>query len=231
MATRTERSSKPLHNFSFPCLKWGNQRFLRCVKVSPKAAEPSSFDRGSSRSLSNSGNSLHRQINRRPSNPKRNSNSWEDAEINIEAVREKLMIDLRVAAKKLKVSILEEGAVEDETAAIARPWNLRTRRAACKAPHEEERKCNSSSLPTKVVEAAVTKENPVSVAKNEKTKFSVSLSKEDVEEDFLAMVGTRPPRRPKKRPRIVQRQLDTLFPGLWLTEVTAESYKVPDVPE
>ncbi|KAI9113723.1 hypothetical protein K1719_014974 [Acacia pycnantha] len=231
MATRPKRSSKPLHNFSFPCLKWGNQRFLRCVKASTNEAQPSSFDRGSSRFLSNLGNSQHRQNNRLPSNPKRKSNPHEDAEINIEAVREKLLIDLRVAAKKLKVSILEEGAVEDETAANARPWNLRTRRAACKAPHEEERKYNSSSLPTKVAEVAVTKENTVSDAKNEKTKFSVSLSKEEIEEDFLAMVGTRPPRRPKKRPRIVQRQLDTLFPGLWLTEVTAESYKVPDGPE
>lgn len=124
------------------------------------------------------------------------------------------MIDLRVAAKKLKVSILEGGG-EDETTANARPWNLRTRRAACKAPNEEEKKYNSSSLPMKVVEAAVTKENPVSVEKNEKTKFSVSLSKEEMEEDFLAMVGTRPPRRPKKRPRIVQRQLDVrLYHGL-----------------
>ncbi|XP_028786887.1 uncharacterized protein LOC114742841 [Neltuma alba] len=233
MATRPVRSSKPLHNFSFPCLKWGNQRFLRCVKASPNSVEPSSFDRGSSRFLPNLGNPhfQHKQNNRRPSNPKRKSNPEEDSEINIEAVREKLMIDLRVAAKKLKVSILEEGAVEEEMAANARPWNLRTRRAACKAPHEEERKYNSSSLPMKVVEAAVTKENPVSEAKNEKTKLSVSLSKEEIEEDFLAMVGTRPPRRPKKRPRIVQRQLDTLFPGSWLTEITAESYKVPDGPE
>ncbi|OMO63500.1 hypothetical protein COLO4_32388 [Corchorus olitorius] len=42
------------------------------------------------------------------------------------------------------------------------------------------------------------------------------------------MAGHRPPRRPKKRSRHVQKQLDSLFPGLWLTEVTADFYKVPE---
>ena len=49
------------------------------------------------------------------------------------------------------------------------------------------------------------------VEKGEKiprAKFSVSLSREEVERDFLAVAGIRPPRRPKKRPRIVQKQLD-----------------------
>jgi len=45
----------------------------------------------------------------------------------------------------------------------------------------------------------------------EKTKFSVSLSKEEVEHDFLALLGNRPPRRPKKRPRIVQKNLDVII--------------------
>ena len=44
--------------------------------------------------------------------------------------------------------------------------------------------------------------------KRERPKFSVSLSREEVRDDFMAMVGTRPPRRPKKRARIVQKQLD-----------------------
>nr|KYP69713.1 hypothetical protein KK1_008914 [Cajanus cajan] len=104
------------------------------------------------------------------------------------------------------------------------PWNLRTRRAACKAPpHDEDRRFSEmgcSPSPVKKV-----------VVGNERVKFSVSLSKEEVEQDFWALVGTRPPRRPRKRPRIVQRQLNTLFPGLWLAEVTAESYKVAEVPE
>ncbi|RDX97630.1 hypothetical protein CR513_19575, partial [Mucuna pruriens] len=106
------------------------------------------------------------------------------------------------------------------------PWNLRTRRAACRAPphNDDDRRffdmgCSSPSP---------VKEKKKVVPGNDTLKFSVSLSKEEVEQDFWALVGTRPPRRPKKRPRIVQRQLNTLFPGLWLAEVTAESYKVAD---
>uniref|UniRef100_A0A2P2MXC3 Uncharacterized protein n=1 Tax=Rhizophora mucronata TaxID=61149 RepID=A0A2P2MXC3_RHIMU len=47
----------------------------------------------------------------------------------------------------------------------------------------------------------------------------------------MEILGQRPARRPKKRPRIVQKQLDTLFPGLWLTEVTPEMYKVHENPD
>lgn len=139
------------------------------------------------------------------------------------------MVDPEVMPKKLKVSILvEEGAVN------ARPWNLRTRRAACKAPqsspttpHEEKSKLSDVGFAS----SPVKEEEKKKINEIERAKFKVSLSKEEVKSDFLALVGTKPPRRPKKRPRIVQRQMDTLFPGLWLAEVTAESYKVPDVPE
>ncbi|XP_061345020.1 uncharacterized protein LOC133290890 [Gastrolobium bilobum] len=209
MAMGPERS-KPLHNFSMPCLKWGNQRFLRCVKVT---TEPSPLPLDPHQ---------HEQPHKRNNNqidPFQNSND------DIDAVREKLMIDLRVAANKLKVSIFEEGNGNGNPM----PWNLRARRAACKEPHHEDQRNPIDSV-------GKAKENNKNKKKkkkktNERAKFSVSLSKEEVEQDFLALVGTRPPRRPKKRPRIVQRQLDTLFPGLWLTEVTAESYKVDHVPE
>ncbi|XP_020082645.1 homeobox protein B-H1-like [Ananas comosus] len=36
------------------------------------------------------------------------------------------------------------------------------------------------------------------------------------------------PRRDPEAPRIVQRRLDSLFPGLWLSEVSVDLYKVPD---
>ncbi|XP_027359444.1 uncharacterized protein LOC113868077 [Abrus precatorius] len=205
MAMGPERS-KPLHNFSLPCLKWGTQRVLRCVNTH----HPSSLHRRSSQFQT-------------PHNVKNDNN--------VDVVPENIIGDLTVAAKKLKVSIFEDG-VEETTASVAvnvMPWNLRTRRAACKAPpREEERRffyvgCSSPS--------SHLKEKKKVVVVNERAKFCVSLSKEEVEHDFWALLGTRPPRRPKKRPRVVQRQLDTIFPGLWLSEITAESYKVPDVPE
>ncbi|GLT64291.1 hypothetical protein SLA2020_367950 [Shorea laevis] len=170
--------SKPLHNFSLPCLKWGNQRFLRCIKV-PPTSQPSSFH------LRSSSKSHESQPKPNiPNNPKPTSNK----------------------SKKLRLSVSEER--EDRN---SRPWNLRTRTATCTAPREE-RMMESGSL------------SPVKVKTNEKVKFAVSLLKEEVEEDFLNMVGARPPRRPKKRPRILQRQLDSVFPGLWLSEVKLDSY-------
>ncbi|KAK3019644.1 hypothetical protein RJ639_002934 [Escallonia herrerae] len=174
----------------------------------------------------------------------------------IEVVRQKLMLDLRVAADKLKLSIVEERnrpkpkPKEATDSNPDRPWNLRTRRAACRAPPNDSAGGGSNDSPSPVryeSPAATTKSSrlrglataAVTVGKlsaekgerSERTKFSVSLSRAEVESDFLAMVGSRPQRRPKKRNRTVQKQLDPLFPGMWLTEVTPDRYKVPDIPE
>ncbi|PWA71111.1 hypothetical protein CTI12_AA283330 [Artemisia annua] len=49
-----------------------------------------------------------------------------------------------------------------------------------------------------------------------------------MEKDFEDMGERRLPRKPKKRPKVVQNQLDTLFPGLWLTEIHADLYRVSE---
>ncbi|XP_052179409.1 uncharacterized protein LOC127792837 [Diospyros lotus] len=250
MATARERS-RPLHNFALPPrLKWGQQRFLRCMKVTNsngddhRSLESDGSKAGIKRSRSSS--SIAPDTLRRSSPLKPISGG--DC-IGIEAVRQKLLLDLRVAADKMKVSILEEKELEDLTSA-ARPWNLRTRRAACKAPTDESsgggghrKVCNSPesqapapAKPSRLRGAAgmgstAQQQSPERTEKGPRAKFSVSLSREEVERDFLSIAGIRPPRRPKKRPKIVQKQLDTLFPGLWLTEITADIYKVPDIPE
>ncbi|PSS13428.1 Interactor protein for cytohesin exchange factors like, partial [Actinidia chinensis var. chinensis] len=233
MAMGTE-GSKPLHNFTMPCLRWGNQRLLRCMKVNPAA------DRRED-------NSIGRRIQGFKKSPSPastvfggsglRSEAWSDGDGGIEAVRAKLMVDLQAATDKMKVAILTEGLKESPpappavaNAEAARPWNLRTRRAACKAPDGgggakssriEERKSNFSPL------RSATK-SPRLCEERERAKFSISLSRREIEEDFWAMAGHRPHRRPKKRPKIVQKQLDSLFPGVWLTEVTADDYKVAD---
>jgi hypothetical protein len=48
----------------------------------------------------------------------------------------------------------------------------------------------------------------VPTAEAKKRASSVALSNQEIVDDFVAIRGTRPPRRPKKRPRTVQRQLD-----------------------
>ncbi|KAA8529133.1 hypothetical protein F0562_034068 [Nyssa sinensis] len=256
--------SKPLHNFTMPCLKWGNQRFFRCVRVNSngevcavhRRSSAAVVERGLIAQRSESGLEKRGSIDRTEcfnKSPSPAAGVWisgskskadSDGDDGIEAIREKLMFDLQTAADKMKVAILGEG-LEEERPAVApapgpaeveavRPWNLRTRRAACKAPNGiggsaggsgngvggkslkvDERKPNFSPLRTenksprlRGVATAVT--TTPSGEKKERAKFSVPVSRREVEEDFMAMMGQRPPRRPKKRPKIVQKQLDTL---------------------
>ncbi|GAV74304.1 DUF1639 domain-containing protein [Cephalotus follicularis] len=273
--------SKPLHNFTLPCsLKWGNQKYLRCMKVDDSSTT-STVDHQNQQRL------LHRQ-RRSPSNKNNNNHNnnsvsiittrrqvrilrdaqngvvggdgMEEEEEGIEAVREKIMKDLKTAADKMKDAILREGEQvsqekeegsaadeveeEEEEEEEVRPWNLRTRRSACKAPigaqqggegpsysyhNNHNNKGYKIDHEMKFTTTTNTTGNSTPV-KDKKTKFAVALTKKEIEEDFRKMVGQRPHRRPKKRPRAVQKQLDTLFPGLWLSEVTPDSYRV-EVPE
>ncbi|KAJ8900330.1 hypothetical protein K2173_024970 [Erythroxylum novogranatense] len=73
----------------------------------------------------------------------------------------------------------------------------------------------------------------VSENKNEKGKgkvktvyFSISLTKQEIAEDIYSLTGSKPSRKPKKRIKLVQKQLDCLFPGMWLSSATSDTYKV-----
>lgn len=109
------------------------------------------------------------------------------------------------------VSTQEE---DDLAIAMARPWNLRTRRAACNSPVVVRSNGIASGrfrgfdTATAGIDNGVEEEEEKKEKRKEKLKFSISISKEEVEDDFMAMFGMRPPRRPKKRPKVVQRQLD-----------------------
>lgn len=238
---RSSSSSKPpLHNFPMPYLKWGNQKLLRCENVISKTTAPSTnggeeqdFNLPAEKFLAGRRRSVEGfNFSKTPTS---SSNG-------IEAVRAKLMVDLQTAADKMKVAILGEGlvketmSVKEKTALEGRPWNLRTRRAAaCKDPIGT---FNGGDVRKSTFSPLRTENNGVSAAvgearageERERGKFSVSLSRGEVEEDFMLMAGHKPHRRPKKRPKIVQKQLDSLFPGLWLTDVTADMYKVADAP-
>ncbi|OIW17603.1 hypothetical protein TanjilG_28953 [Lupinus angustifolius] len=62
------------------------------------------------------------------------------------------------------------------------------------------------------------------------TVFSLTLTKKEIESDFLKMTGELPPKKPLRRPRNVQNQIDAIFPGMFLDTITAETYKIPDPP-
>jgi hypothetical protein len=227
MEMGSERS-KALHNFTLSSLKWGNQRYLRCKKPSPPD-DVVKVDRRSPVSRTESSPATRRRELER-----RRKRDWKPEE-GIEAVREKLMFDLKTAANKMKDALRKEVEEEEEeieeeeetgeesAVEAMRPWNLRTRRAHCKAPIEEgkglrigERKNVNSSSPLRSdnnggVRSARLRGGVGGAAvenKEERTKLMVSLSRKEVEEDFMAILGQRPARRPKKRHMNVQKQLD-----------------------
>ncbi|CAL4909437.1 unnamed protein product [Urochloa decumbens] len=104
-----------------------------------------------------------------------------------------------------------------------RPWNLRARRSATVAPL-----ASRSESAGKAAAAAAGQPLASPPAVPRKRGFSAALTKEEIAEDFAAIRGTRPPRRPKKRPRAVQRQIDMLYPGLSLADVNLDSYKIEE---
>lgn len=194
-----------------------------------------------------------------------------DVDDGIAATREKVMLDLQTAADRMKDAMFKDGLEEGEVAVAVSapppppppppmpaadadgegycPWNLRTRRAACRTTAgsgfasgrsggspaavgggsdvggakslraDAPRPAGSSQMRAAAAPGSAQK-SPMhrsdgggtaaatSGEKRERTKFSVALSKREIEEDFYAMVGHRPPRRPKKRARIVQKQMD-----------------------
>uniref|UniRef100_A0ACD5VTR4 Uncharacterized protein n=1 Tax=Avena sativa TaxID=4498 RepID=A0ACD5VTR4_AVESA len=147
----------------------------------------------------------------------------------LEDLRAKLMGHLHDAADRLRVPPAKPhrsppepdapAAPQQHDAATAvaasMPWTLRERKRRPSAHG------SAASYPATTA-AALARDDGV------RAPFAVALEAEEIEEDVYALTGARPRRRPRKRPRIVQRQLDSLFPGLWLTEITADAYRVPE---
>ncbi|XP_057758794.1 uncharacterized protein LOC130979381 [Arachis stenosperma] len=263
MATSPKRSNR-LHNFNLPHLKWGSQKYLRCTN-SAGSSRSSSGDRRSSVSMSDESPPRRKRETEQERNhsvakmPRSRINGKgrsgaDGVKDGIEAMRQKLMFDLKTEADKMKDAILrnkedekmnvEEDENERESPPLlaadgARTWNLRTRRAEWKIPFSDGGLGGGSEKPLKIDEnssPARTDGGTVKLLKLRsnsnksapRPKFSLQLSRKEVEEDFIKMVGHRPPRRPNKRPSSIRKQLDGLVPGSWLTEVTADLYKVAE---
>ncbi|KAL6610630.1 hypothetical protein ACP70R_040599 [Stipagrostis hirtigluma subsp. patula] len=67
---------------------------------------------------------------------------------------------------------------------------------------------------------------PAAQQKVEMPRIYTTLSRKEKEEDFLAMKGTKLPQRPKKRPKAVEKAVNYICPGMWLTDVTRSKYVV-----
>lgn len=102
---------------------------------------------------------------------------------------------------------------EVEEVAVQRPWNLRPRKvvmvetSAAEATTVPPEKTTETPAP-KSTRPRVLAENGGFVEKKERRKFRVALSKDEIEEDIFALTGSRPARRPKKRPKSIEKLLD-----------------------
>lgn len=188
----TPDRSNPLHNFNLPSrLRWGKQRYLRCKKLEDDV-------------------------------PERDRGQRLEGESRIEAIGEKLMLDFKQRMENLKVvgctverekspavDAADEVGVEKVDGESSRPWNLRTRRSPALGPIGKKKGVTAAvavgerSSPVKRVRGAYSDEVEM--------KVRVPLKREEIEEDFLMMAGIKPARRPKKRPKAVQKELDVSF--------------------
>ncbi|KAG0457972.1 hypothetical protein HPP92_022841 [Vanilla planifolia] len=185
--SRRSTPQSRLHNFSFPTLSWGNQKLLRCVNLSGGSMDEE----------------IHLGIRLSSSDP------------NAPPLTRILPQKRRSEEDDGKESNRPSGT------SASRPWNLRSRRAACNAPAEIG-PCRNSSFSTSLSPSP--SHSPLQKEKSsceaiieskfeglemiERRKFSVALSREEIEADFLAVKGAKPPRRPKKRAKYLQRQID-----------------------
>ncbi|RRT85244.1 hypothetical protein B296_00000790 [Ensete ventricosum] len=168
-----------LHNFSFPTLSWRGQRFLRCSKLPGDATAE----------LPGSANRDNRTSQMKSSPPRPLPGFWDSKE------GERRGSQGREAEK--------DNYCAKAAAEATRPWNLRTRRAACNAPTDRALAMEKIKSPVKTMRLRSDESE-----KGETRKFSISLSRPEIEEDFFAIKGRKLPRRPKKRAKIVQRELD-----------------------
>ncbi|XP_022753975.1 uncharacterized protein LOC111302310 [Durio zibethinus] len=211
--------SQPLHNFNFSFLKWGTHGGGSSSTTTDHRSSPESdSDHGRLRPtrVGSRSTRIHRLFFPSPPKPFKQRHREEEGEQEEE--------------DPLRPRKYEAEEEEDET--VQRPWNLRPRKVVVE----------TTAVVTSVVEKFTETAAPKSMRlrglaetggvgeKKEKNKFWIALSREEIEEDIFVMTGSRPARRPQKRSKNIQKQLDNVFPGLWLVGTTADAYRVADAP-
>ncbi|RYR78196.1 hypothetical protein Ahy_A01g002926 [Arachis hypogaea] len=249
--------SQPLHNFTLPFLKWGgtstakshhattsnnHHRFRRPVsdhehdsvsdnRLPRVGSRPQRTNRYAVSPSNHHSNSHNQNQNKNHTPPLHTNISNTNNEHEAEDEEE----------KKHETEVAEAAGAEE---AVQKPWNLRPRKQTAPAvtggtsrsgSGERVEAANAEGgksmrlrgMMAAMAGPAAAREGQCS---SEKRKFWIALSREEIEEDIFIMTGSRPARRPRKRPKNVQKQMDCVFPGLWLVGVTAEAYRVADAP-
>ncbi|XVF22800.1 hypothetical protein REPUB_Repub12eG0202100 [Reevesia pubescens] len=156
--------------------------------------------------------------------------------------RSKIYIRLRTKNQKPVNEVVDVGDqnlnVEDVEELVPKTWNLRPRKPISK-PHNHNGGVpktigalaheNKTDRPESIRSRNVN-EPKAAEKKEKKQKFSISLTREEIDDDIYAMTGSKASRRPKKRAKNVQKQLDCVFPGMWLASITPDCYRVSEAP-
>ncbi|KAG6528846.1 hypothetical protein ZIOFF_011038 [Zingiber officinale] len=107
----------------------------------------------------------------------------------------------------------KEADLESSMPLAPSPWNLRTRRRRARASSVFPRQ--SSASPPEAGE-----KRPSRTDRRERPKISVALTSEEIDEDIYAVTGYRARRRPRRRPHVVQKQLDDTTCLYWCLPVS-----------
>ncbi|KAJ8748726.1 hypothetical protein K2173_011277 [Erythroxylum novogranatense] len=161
--------------------------------------------------------------------------------------KSKLFIRIRAKSKDTDVSDNADDKVpgaEDSFEPEHKVWNLRPRELITKKKRNanavsggantgSEKKSggavnigHGSAVTLETKDGSEKKGKGKGKGKEKIADFSISLNKDEIAEDIYALTGSKPSRKPKKRAKLVQNQLDCLFPGMWLSSITSETYKV-----
>ncbi|XP_037497633.1 uncharacterized protein LOC105643367 isoform X2 [Jatropha curcas] len=153
--------------------------------------------------------------------------------------KSKIFIRIKTKSSKCADDVANAGdqtsVVDDADETLMKTWNLRPRRAVTKASNGNggllkiggtaapETKAQETSRPELIGSrnangAKVGEKKGKGKEKVEMVKFSIPLTKAEIEEDIYALTGSKPARRPKKRAKPVQKQLDAM-PFSWIVAV------------
>lgn len=210
--------SQPLHNFSLPFLKWGGtgknhtnaNNNNRCRRPSDHASEPDSEP-----------DSRPHRVGSRTARNRFGLPSCSNRQQQQQTPPPHDETDDEAGERKRDA---DDGVGAEET--VQKPWNLRPRKpmlpkSAFEIGAGASRNNNNNNGGESLEVGNNNGENPAPkslrlrgfadtqcVEKKEKRKFWIALSREEIEEDIFVMTGSRPARRPRKRPKTVQKQMD-----------------------
>ncbi|XP_022735086.1 uncharacterized protein LOC111288452 isoform X2 [Durio zibethinus] len=224
MSSSPTLKSQPLHNFPLRGLKWGmnhthnhHHRLRRHSNSSHKSPQ-----RGGSDSESDN-------------HPKNGASSSSSPDHRAEQPEKKVINGSDVSVDPSN----GDENLDDEfvDGLVPKTWNLRPRKPISKPPNQNggALKIGTSADENKTHRPESTRsrnvtESKAAEKKEKNQKLSISLTAEEIYDDIYAMTGSRASRKPKKRAKHVQTELDRLYPGLWLASITPDYYTVPAAP-